>query len=136
MKKLLSINYSATAFNISFLLLRVVMGITMCVNHGYDKLVHFADRKEKFVNFLGLGSTTTLALVVFAEFFCAIFITIGLFTRFTVIPLVIAMGYAFFKSHHSQLFGDGEHAALYLSGFLAILLCGPGRISIDGMIKG
>lgn len=135
MKRLLSVNYSNTAFNISFLLLRVIMGITMCVNHGYDKLVHFAKYKEGFTSLLGIGSAPTLALVVFAEFFCAIFVTIGLFTRFTVLPLVICMGYAFFKSHHAELFGDGEHAALFLSGYIAILLCGPGKISVDGMIK-
>jgi putative oxidoreductase len=134
MKKLLSINYSATAFNISFLILRLIMGLTMCVNHGYDKLVNFAKYKSEFTNLFGMGSTTTLALVVFAEFFCALFITIGLFTRFTVLPMVICMGYAFFKSHNSELFGDGEHAALFLSGYLAILLCGPGKYSVDGMM--
>lgn len=136
MKKLLSINYTNTSFNISFLVLRVIAGITMCVNHGYEKLVHFADKKDQFVNLFGIGSATTLALVVFAEFFCAIFVTIGLFTRFTVLPLVICMGYAFFKSHHADLFGDGEHAALFLSAYLAILLCGPGKVSVDGLIKG
>ncbi|MBY0478520.1 MAG: DoxX family protein [Chitinophagaceae bacterium] len=135
MKKLLSVKYSATAFNISFLVLRLILGLTMCVNNGYDKLVHFADKKDSFVNFLGMGSAITLALVVFAEFFCSIFITLGLFTRFTVIPLIITMGYAFFVSHHGNLFGDGEHAALYLSGYIAILLCGPGRVSVDGMIN-
>jgi len=82
-----------------------------------------------------MGSAITLALVVFAEFFCSIFITLGLFTRFTVIPLIITMGYAFFISHHGNLFGDGEHAALFLSGYVAILLCGPGRVSVDGMIN-
>ena len=136
MKKLISTSYSETAFNISFLLIRLVAGLTMCVNHGYGKLVHFADRKDQFVNFLGLGSTTTLALVIFAEFFCAIFIAIGLFTRLTVIPLVIAMGYAFFKANNSQLFGDGESSAIYLAVFTTLLLCGPGRYSVDGMIKG
>ncbi len=135
MKKLLSINYSATAFNISFLLLRLVFGISMCVNHGYDKLVNFADKKDNFVNLFGMGSTTTLVLVVFAEFFCSIFVAIGLFTRFTVIPLIITMGYAFFVAHNSALFAKGEVAALYLTGFFAILLCGPGKASVDGLIK-
>lgn len=135
MKKLLSIKYSATVFNISFLLLRLVLGISMCVNHGYDKLVHFADRKNTFVNLFGIGSTTTLVLVVFAEFFCSIFVTIGLFTRFTVLALVIEMGYAFFISSNGHLFANGELPALYLSGFFAILLCGPGRVSVDGMIN-
>jgi putative oxidoreductase len=106
----------------------------MCINHGYDKLVHFADRKERFVNFLGMGSATTLALVIFAEFFCSLLLMLGLFTRITVVPLIIAMVYAFFVSHDGNLFGKGESAALFLTGFIAILLCGPGRISVDGMI--
>lgn len=135
MKKLLSINYSATAFNISFLFLRLVFGLSMCVNHGYDKLVNFADKKDHFVNLFGIGSTATLALVVFAEFFCSIFVAIGLFTRFTVVPLIVAMGYAFFVSHNSGLFANGESSALYLTGFFAILLCGPGKVSVDGLIK-
>lgn len=135
MKKLLSIKYSATAFNISFLVLRLVLGLSMCINHGYGKLVNFADRKDQFVDFLGMGSTTTLALVVFAEFFCSIFIAIGLFTRFTVIPLIIAMGYAFFVAGSGDLFGKGELSALFLSGYIALLLCGPGRVSVDGMIN-
>lgn len=135
MKKLLSIKYSATAFNISFLLLRVVLGVTMCVNHGYGKLIHFADMKNSFVNLFGIGQTLTLALVVFAEFFCAIFVMIGLFTRFTVIPLIITMGYAFFSAHNSDIFGKGELASIYLAGFFAILLCGPGRVSVDGVIN-
>jgi putative oxidoreductase len=135
MKKLLSIKYSAAAFNISFLVLRLVLGLTMCLNYGYDKLVNFADKKDHFVDLFGIGSATTLALVVFAEFFCSIFITIGLFTRFTVIPLVISMGYAFFVSSNGDLFGKGELPALFLAGFFALLLCGPGKVSVDGVIN-
>lgn len=135
MKKILSIKYSTTVFNITFLLLRVVFGAAMLVNHGYGKLVHFADRKDRFVDLFGIGSPATLSLVIFAEFFCAIFIILGLFTRLAAIPLVIAMGYAFFISNSGNLFGDGESSALFLTVFLAILLCGPGRVSVDGMIN-
>ncbi len=135
MKKLLSIKYSATSFNISLLLLRLVLGATMCINHGYPKLLHFAERKDGFMNFMGLGGPTSLSLVIFAEFFCAIFLMIGLFTRFTLIPLIVVMSVAFFKSHGGQLFDEGESAAIFLSGYIAILLCGPGRVSVDGLIN-
>jgi putative oxidoreductase len=134
MKKLLSVKYTATSFNITFLLIRLVFGATMMVAHGYQKLVHFAERKNNFVDFLGLGSTTTLSLVVFAEFFCAAFIILGLFTRLAAIPLCIAMGYACFVAHHGDVFGDGEASLQFLSVFFLLLLCGPGKYSIDGMI--
>ena len=134
MKKLLSVKYAANSFNITFLLIRVVFGSTMMVVHGYQKLIHFAERKNNFIDFLGLGSTATLSLVVFAEFFCAAFIILGLFTRFAAIPLCIAMGYACFITHHGDIFGDSESSLQFLSVFFLLLLCGPGKYSIDGMI--
>ncbi|MBC8033214.1 MAG: DoxX family protein [Chitinophagaceae bacterium] len=134
MKKLVSIAYSEWAFNLSMLLLRVGVGALM-ISHGYDKLINFAKYRSEFMNFMGIGSSGSLALVVFAEFFCTIFLMIGLFTRAVVVPLLIVMLVAFFKAHKADLFGEGEHAALYLIVFSVILLCGPGKVSVDAMIK-
>lgn len=131
MKKLLSTKYSAAAFNIAMLILRVGFAGLM-LPHGYDKLVHFAMYKKDFMNFMGIGSTLSLALLVFAEFFCSLFLLVGLFSRLIVIPLIIAMTVALFKAEHGDIFGKGEHAAMYIIGFLVILLVGPGKISVDG----
>lgn len=133
MKRLLSTKYSAAAFNAATLLLRVASGVLM-MNHGYDKLVHFAEKKNSFMNFLGIGSTASLSLVIFAEFFCALFIIIGLFTRLATIPLIITMGVALFMANNAQFFEDGEMSALYLSAYIIILLVGAGRVSVDGMV--
>jgi putative oxidoreductase len=134
MKRLMSINYSNAAFNFAMLLLRVGAGV-MIMSHGYAKLVHFAEFRSKFMNFMGIGTTASLSLVIFAEFFCSIFLIIGLFSRLATIPLIIAMGVALIKSHHGDVFGDGEKPALYLICFTALLLCGPGKASMDGMMK-
>jgi putative oxidoreductase len=133
MKKLLSTQYPAWAFNISMFLLRAGLGLLM-IPHGYDKLVHFATYKKDFLNFLGMGGTISLALTVFAEFFCSIFLMMGLFSRLTVIPLIINMVVVIFKAHNGDIFGDGEHGSLFLIGYLAILLCGPGKASVDGIM--
>ena len=133
MKKLFSTKYSAGAFSAAMLVLRLVSGGLM-MNHGYDKLVHFAQYKGKFMNLLGMGQTTTLVLAIFAEFFCALFIVLGLFTRLAAIPLIITMCVALFKAHNANFFGDGEMATLYLGAFITLLLVGPGRVSIDSMI--
>lgn len=133
MKRLLSTSYTDWAFNIALLVLRITAGLMM-IPHGYDKLIHFAEKKNHFMNFLGMGSTVSLAMTVFAEFFCSIFIIIGLFTRFTVIPLVIAMAVALFKAHGNAIFTQGEKAGLYLAIFLGILLVGPGKASVDGIM--
>ena len=135
MKKLLSIKYSASAFNFAILLLRLVFGI-LIMNHGYDKLIHFGDKHNTFMNFLGIGSTLSLALVIFAEFFCGLFVILGLFTRLSVIPIIIVLAVAVFKAHHGAVFGDGQPATLYLTAFTVLLFVGPGRVSVDSMIGG
>ncbi|MCW3089301.1 MAG: DoxX family protein [Ferruginibacter sp.] len=132
MKKLLSTKYSAGAFSVAMLVLRLSAGI-LIMKHGYDKLIHFESMHNSFLNFMGIGSTFSLALVIFAEFFCGLFIVIGLFTRLAAIPLIISFSVALFKAHNGDIFGKGEPATLFLTCFIVLLLVGPGRASIDGM---
>ena len=89
--------------------------------------------KKDFINFLGLGSTVSLGLVVFSEFFCSIFVLLGLFTRLATIPIIISTSVAVIEAHDLDIFGDGEHGSLFVVGLLVILLCGPGKASIDGI---
>lgn len=132
MKKLLSAKYSAGAVNMAMLLLRLGTGILM-IHHGYDKLVHFSEYQDKFINFLGMGSTLSLALVVFAEFFCSLFLIIGLFTRLSTIPLIITMCVILFKVNNGHVFEKAENIPLYLLCFITLLIIGPGKISVDSM---
>lgn len=132
MKKLLSIHYSPLAFNAAMLVLRIAMG-AMMMAHGYQKLVGFSSMKSDFYNLLGMGSTLSLALCVFAEFFCALFVMIGLFTRLVTLPLIISTSIALFDVHAMDFFNTGEKASLFLSGYIVLLLLGPGRASVDGI---
>ena len=134
MKKLLSIRYTTSAFTLAMLILRVGAGILM-MNHGYDKLVNFEKYSSQFMNFLGMSCTVSLALVIFAEFFCSIFLVLGLFTRLAVIPLIIDVSVAVLKAHNVDIFGEGELPSLFFLIFVTILLIGPGKISVDGMIN-
>jgi len=128
------VSYSSSAFNIAMLILRVGAGVLL-ISHGYDKLVHFSEYSAKFMNFMGLGPNISLSLTIFAEFFCAMFLVIGLFSRLVVIPLIINMVVVVFIAHKGDVFAEGEKGALYLCCFLTILLCGPGKISVDGMVR-
>ena len=108
------------------------MGL-LIMSHGYAKLVKFETMKQNFFDFMGLGPATSLTLAIFAEFFCAIFIIIGLFTRVVAIPLIFIMSVATFKIHAMDFFDTGEKASLFLTGFIVLFLCGPGRASVDGI---
>lgn len=134
MKQILGTRYSAAAFNVALLLLRAGAGVMMMA-HGYDKLVNFGDYKLRFMNFMGLGSSVSLGLTIFAELFCAFLVLLGLFTRLACIPLVIAMCVVVFKANNSDIFGKGELGAMYLLVYALILLVGPGRASVDAMMN-
>jgi putative oxidoreductase len=133
MKKLLSTKYSAGAFSTAMLVLRLGVGILMLM-HGYTKLMKFSTMKNDFMNFMGIGSTMSLALVVFAEFFCSVFLILGLFTRLATIPSIIATCVMVFMANKGDVFGKGELATLYLISYIVILFVGPGRASIDSMV--
>ena len=133
MSKFLSTKYSNAGFNFGMLVLRVVLGILLA-SHGYSKLIAFNSLRYKFMNFLHMGSTLSLVLIIFAELVCSIFLILGLFTRFACIPILIAMGVVVFVATHGQILGPGERGTIYLAATFTILLCGPGKISVDAMI--
>ena len=133
MKKLFSSKYSAGAVNAGMLFLRLALGVIM-FHHGYQKITHFNSTTQHIPNLLGMGSTVNTSLIIFAEFFCSLFLMLGLFTRLACIPLIIAMSVALWKSHNMDFFGQGQLPVVLIAGFIAILFIGPGKISIDGMI--
>jgi putative oxidoreductase len=134
MKKLFSTSVSENALAFALLILRLGAGSLMLVTHGFNKLSHFANLAPRFADPFHIGTTTSLALVVFAEFFCAAFVIIGLFTRLACIPLVIAMSVALFSAHKGDFFGKGEAAGLFLIIFFLLLFTGPGKVSLDRLV--
>lgn len=122
--------------NLALLVVRLGFGLGLLLLHGWSKLTGYSTMKSEFPDPWGIGSPAMLALVVFAEVGCAILIVLGLFTRFAALVCVITMAGAFWYGHGGRLTGEnnGEMAFLYLLGFLAILLAGPGRFALDGRI--
>ena len=91
----------------------------------------------KFPDPLGVGTSASLALAIFAEVGCAVLIAAGLFTRAAAFVQVILMSVAFFIVHKASLAhgpGSGELAFVYLSGFVTLLLAGAGRYSFDAKL--
>jgi putative oxidoreductase len=134
MKRFLSTNYTENSFNLSTLLLRLTFGGLICVLHGIGKLTHFSAMAPTFFDPMHIGHKLSLALVVFAEVFCALLLVLGLFSRFAALVLVINLGIAAFLAHQGQPLTAHEPAFTYLAAFVALLLVGPGRISVDAMM--
>lgn len=127
---------SRLATDIGLLIARIGFGGLMLVQHGYGKLASFAERHESFPDPVGVGSTFSLILAVFAEFFCSIAVMFGLFTRLAVVPLMVTMLVAAFIIHWDDPFSRKEFALLYFIPFLSLFFTGPGRLSLDHLIAG
>lgn len=132
MKKLL-LSTKAISLDLGLLVLRLAFGGLM-LSHGWPKLMNFSDRMDRFSDPLGIGSTASLSLAVFAEVFCAGFLILGLLTRLSLIPLMITMAVAVFIVHANDPFSRQELGLLYLLAYAALFITGPGKFSLDKMI--
>lgn len=119
---------------VGLLILRLVLGGTMLVNHGVVKLSKFSEYVTDFHDPLGIGSRNSLILALFAEVLCSALLIVGFLTRFAAINLAITMAVAFFLVHKGALTGPnpGELAFIYLTSYLALMFTGAGRYSVDG----
>jgi putative oxidoreductase len=133
--RLLQLSFLPHSIDAGLLVLRLWIGVMM-FTHGWQKLRGFSEMSAKFPDILGIGSTPALALAVFAEAGCSILLALGLFTRFAAATLAITMGVAFFMAHKGALTGpgNGELAFIYLGVFVALLIAGAGRSSLDAKI--
>lgn len=122
--------------DLGLLVMRVGFAGALVYGHGLGKLLEFAERSSRFSDPLGVGSPVSLALTVFAEVFCALALAFGFMGRLATIPLIINFLVAFFIQHGGDPFQKGEKAFLYLVAFVALLATGPGRFSIDRLIRG
>ncbi|MDX1955282.1 MAG: DoxX family protein [Chitinophagaceae bacterium] len=134
MKKLFSTKYTDLSFNIMMFLLRAGFGTLLFLQHGLPKLMDFAERKDRFFDPFGVGPTASLILVIFAEVFCSLFLVLGLFTRLSAFVLVVLFLVIVFMAHRNSPLSKMEDALLFLFVFAGILLCGPGKWSIDNLI--
>lgn len=135
MKRLFNTNFNNASLHFMLLVLRVGIASFMIV-HGYQKLGWLmAGGEIQFGDPIGVGMAASLYLAVFAEFFCSIFLLLGLGTRLALIPLIVTMVVAVFIVHAPDGFDKKELGLHYLLVYVFLLVSGPGNYSIDNMIS-
>lgn len=108
----------------------------LLMTHGIPKLMRVLEGNFSFGDPIGIGPTASLLLVTFAEAICSIFVILGLFTRAALVPMIITMGVAVFIAHADDPFGRKELPLFFLITFITLFLTGPGKYSIDKIIRG
>lgn len=121
--------------SISLLIMRLSFGLSMLFLHGWDKLMTYSQRSANFPDPLGVSPQVSLALAVFAEFFCAAFLALGLMTRLVALPLIVTMIVIVFIVHGADPIAKKELAVLYLAGYGALFFSGGGELSLSHALK-
>ena len=125
-------NFRGKGVSLLILLMRIFFGV-LFFTHGLDKLMNFNELSYTYPDVLGLGSYMTLMVTIFCEFCCSLFLIAGLLVRIMTIPMIIAMGVAFFDVHDAMM-PEGELALIYFIMFIILFFVGPGRYSVDFLI--
>ena len=145
MKKLKLLSATPINNDLGLLLIRLIIGLLMAFV-GYEKLIHFnemaaSDFWANNVNFLGMKGAVPLALTVFAELFCSVFLILGIFTRFSLLVLAFCMAYIFLVIFPGAIIENGENgfkfndAFVYFVIYVGLFFTGPGKYSIDSHFK-
>ena len=134
-------NFPKNTFDFTSLIARISTGTLMFYLHGFGKITSGYDRWERLgktvTDIIGIDSMAIpLGLMAsISESILAIFILVGFYTRTSTFFLGFTMMVAFNKHLFSDGLKSGEMALLYLILCIIIFLLGPGKYSIDRLIK-
>ncbi|MDP2272912.1 MAG: DoxX family protein [Archangium sp.] len=121
-----------TPASVGLLLLRVFAGLSMA-SHGWGKIqdpFHWLDKAEN------PPPAIFQFLAAFAEFFGGLGLAVGLLSVIASFGIICTMLVAVqFHVSKGDPFGKWELAALYCCISVLVLLGGPGRLSIDALIR-
>lgn len=123
------------AASLGLLVLRLGAGGLLLGSHGWGKLMNIAAQAPRFADPIGLGPGPSFGLVVFAEVLCSAFVMVGLLTRLSTLPILIFLAVAAFIQHAHDPWPRREFPLIFAVPFLALLLTGAGRFSLDALVR-
>jgi putative oxidoreductase len=116
-------------------LLRIFTGLSLALAHGMGKVPPSTGFIEHTAD-LGFPLPALFGwLAGFSEFFGALFLAFGLFTRPAAIMVAATMFVAGFINHSADPYGSAEKAYLYFAIAILFLILGSGRYSLDNIIR-
>ncbi len=129
------LHHSSLHTDFAALFLRIILG-GLFIYYGYGKLTNYDGMLKMFGDPIGIGTKLSVILVIFAEFFCGIFVLVGFLTRLSVIPIFITMIVAYFVAHADDPFTAKQISLVYMLLCVVVFVLGSGKYSVDRMLFG
>lgn len=121
--------------NVALLALRLSLGLQLALLHGLPKAQSFGAKASSWADPLHIGPRWSLIGTIAGELVCGLLVALGLGTRFAAAGVAFTMGVAGFIVHKGWAWGPRELAATYFAMALAIAALGPGRFSLDAVVR-
>lgn len=124
-----------TKLHLGLLLLRLGFGGMLIVFHGLGKILHFSTLQNTFPDPIGIGSLPSLLASLVAEVLGGSLVIIGYKTRLALVPMVFTMLVVAIIVHQNDPWITSELAYLYAIAFAVLFVTGPGKWSVDELLK-
>ena len=131
---------SMESVNVGLLILRIIVGLSLFMKHGFEKLTGYSTMVQGFPNPIHIGSHASLAFALFTDGICSLLIVFGFMTRPAAALILINLLTAFIFIHHAEFFGgpSTDHVqlvVLYIAAAATLVCTGAGKFSVDGRLK-
>lgn len=136
--------------NLARFFMRMFAGI-LFMQFGFRQMANYDYFASVFPNVMGMGSETSLILMITVELLFSVLVIFGFLTRIAAIPPIVAMLVAeyyllidqmtnlpVYEASQSAVFASmqlGYVPIMFVGMFFFIVLAGPGKISIDYIVS-
>ena len=136
---LFAVNRNSLGTNLGLFFIRVAFGLSLFLKHGVEKITGFNRMAQDFPDPFHIGARLSLSVATVSDVVAAVLVIVGLAARPSAFFIVCNILVAWLFFHHAMFFGEqsdhGEVCVLYICAFSAVVMCGPGRYSIDALLS-
>ena len=117
--------------DLGLLLIRVGIGVSLFIDHGWEKITNHAGMVPRYPDPVGLGREFSLYVATISDALGSVLLILGFLTRPMSLYFSVNVAVAFLLVFHARIHPPGETAWVYFWWGVLLLFAGPGRYSLD-----
>jgi putative oxidoreductase len=142
-KNFLSVKSHDLTTDLGLVVLRVGVFIPLFIKHGWEKVYapSFWELAPAFPDPAHIGHIHSLIVALVSDAICSSLLVLGLGTRLAGAYIFVTLSVAWSFTHHFVFLGKGlepkhgELIVLYITTSLTLALLGPGKFSLDWLLR-
>jgi len=134
-KDSISVNTSETRLATGLLFLRFFGALALLRTHGLPKALDIKSTMEHIPDPIGMGATFATYYAIFANVLCALFIMVGLGTRWAALAILSITLSGLFLVHAADPAKVQDTPLIYSIVFITLAILGSGKFSVDALLQ-